>query len=71
MSYLLEILGRGLLSDLTAAFRDVLADTADTPTDRLEEQVRRCPEQYLWVHRKFKDLPENYPDYYADLDALK
>ena len=37
----------------------------------LEEQVRRCPEQYLWVHRKFKDLPEKYPDYYADLDALK
>lgn len=37
----------------------------------LEEQVRRCPEQYLWVHRKFKDLPDSYPDYYADLDALK
>ena len=37
----------------------------------LEAQVRRCPEQYLWVHRKFKDLPESYPDYYADLDALK
>ncbi len=37
----------------------------------LEEQVRQFPEQYLWVHRKFKDLPESYPDYYADLDALK
>jgi KDO2-lipid IV(A) lauroyltransferase len=37
----------------------------------LEEQIRQCPEQYLWVHRKFKDLPESYPDYYADLDALK
>jgi len=37
----------------------------------LEEQVRRYPEQYLWVHRKFKNLPESYPDYYADLDALK
>jgi KDO2-lipid IV(A) lauroyltransferase len=49
----------------------------DTITDTrqyvraLEEQVRRTPEQYLWVHRKFKDLPESYPDYYADLDALK
>ena len=37
----------------------------------LEEQVRQYPEQYLWVHRKFKDLPESYPDYYADLDASK
>jgi KDO2-lipid IV(A) lauroyltransferase len=37
----------------------------------LEEQVRRTPEQYLWAHRKFKHLPEPYPDYYADLDASK
>ena len=37
----------------------------------LENQVRKCPEQYFWVHRKFKDLPDGYPDYYADLDALK
>ena len=29
------------------------------------------PEQYFWVHRKFKNLPAGYPDYYADLDALK
>jgi len=37
----------------------------------LEEQIRLCPEQYFWVHRKFKGLPEEYPDYYSDLDALK
>jgi KDO2-lipid IV(A) lauroyltransferase len=37
----------------------------------LEEHVLRCPEQYLWAHRKFKDLPGTYPDYYADLNALK
>jgi len=37
----------------------------------LEEQIRKAPEQYFWIHRKFKDLPEGYPDYYADLDALK
>jgi len=37
----------------------------------LEEHIRRCPEQYFWIHRKFKNLPEGYPDYYADLDALK
>lgn len=37
----------------------------------LEEHIRRCPEQYFWVHRKFKNLPEGYTDYYSDLDALK
>jgi len=37
----------------------------------LEEHIRVCPEQYFWVHRKFKNLPDGYPDYYSDLDALK
>lgn len=37
----------------------------------LEQHIRSCPEQYFWIHRKFKDLPDGYPDYYADLDALK
>ena len=37
----------------------------------LEDHIRLCPEQYFWIHRKFKDLPDSYPDYYADLDALK
>jgi KDO2-lipid IV(A) lauroyltransferase len=37
----------------------------------LEDHIRSCPEQYFWIHRKFKDLPDGYPDYYADLDASK
>jgi len=37
----------------------------------LEAQIRRCPEQYFWLHRKFKNLPEPLPNYYADLDAWK
>jgi KDO2-lipid IV(A) lauroyltransferase len=31
----------------------------------IEEQVRRIPEQYLWVHRRFKGLTADYPDYYG------
>jgi len=49
---------------------DLVADT-NKYVAVLEEQVRRCPEQYFWVHRKFKDLPDTYPDFYSDLDALK
>ena len=32
----------------------------------LEEKIRLAPEQYYWVHRRFKDRPSPYPDPYAD-----
>ena len=31
----------------------------------LEAQVRLVPDQYLWVHRRFKGLSSDYPDYYG------
>lgn len=31
----------------------------------IEAEVRRAPEQYLWVHRRFKGLDPDYPDYYS------
>jgi KDO2-lipid IV(A) lauroyltransferase len=31
----------------------------------LEAQIRRVPEQYLWVHRRFKGLSADYHDYYG------
>lgn len=31
----------------------------------IETQVRRAPEQYLWVHKRFKTRPEGEPDLYA------
>lgn len=37
----------------------------------LEEHIQLCPEQYFWIHRKFKDLPAGHPDLYAGLDALR
>ena len=49
---------------------DLVADTMKY-VRVLEAHIRRVPEQYFWIHRKFKDLPEGYPDYYADLDASK
>lgn len=60
---------------LLPAFEDFPSDDPAADTRRyvavLEDHVRRCPEQYFWIHRKFKDLPEPHPDYYAGLDALK
>jgi KDO2-lipid IV(A) lauroyltransferase len=37
----------------------------------LEEHIRLAPEQYYWIHRKYKDLPAPLPNYYEDLDAWK
>jgi len=31
----------------------------------IEAQVRLVPEQYLWIHRRFKGLSADYPDYYG------
>ena len=31
----------------------------------IEQQVRLVPEQYLWIHRRFKGLTDDYPDYYG------
>jgi KDO2-lipid IV(A) lauroyltransferase len=31
----------------------------------LEAQVRHHPEQYLWIHRRFKRLTAGDPDYYG------
>jgi KDO2-lipid IV(A) lauroyltransferase len=60
---------------LLPAFSDFPGDDPVEDTKRyvrvLEAHVREFPEQYFWIHRKFKDLPDGYPDYYADLDALK
>jgi len=30
----------------------------------LEDRIKKHPEQYLWVHRRFKTLPEGYPPIY-------
>jgi Kdo2-lipid IVA lauroyltransferase/acyltransferase len=31
----------------------------------LEQQILKVPEQYLWVHRRFKGLSADYPNYYG------
>lgn len=42
---------------------DEVADTRRL-VKALEEHVRTCPEQYWWVHQRFKARPEPYPDVY-------
>jgi KDO2-lipid IV(A) lauroyltransferase len=42
---------------------DMAEDTARLMKE-LESYVRQCPEQYCWIHRRFKGRPEPYPDIY-------
>lgn len=43
---------------------DEVADVARYH-ELVEAHVRRVPEQYLWMHRRFKGLADDYPDYYG------
>jgi Kdo2-lipid IVA lauroyltransferase/acyltransferase len=42
---------------------DAVADTTRFH-HLIEAHVRKVPAQYLWIHRRFKGLSEDYPDYY-------
>ncbi|HUA79468.1 MAG TPA: LpxL/LpxP family Kdo(2)-lipid IV(A) lauroyl/palmitoleoyl acyltransferase [Dyella sp.] len=42
---------------------DIEADT-ERVNRCIEDMVREAPEQYLWVHKRFKTRPEGYPPIY-------
>jgi KDO2-lipid IV(A) lauroyltransferase len=42
---------------------DALADTL-CMNQWIESEVRRCPAQYLWVHKRFKTRPQGLPALY-------
>lgn len=48
---------------------DVLHDTARI-NRLIEEHVRRVPEQYLWIHRRFKDQPDGGTRVYTSSTAV-
>ena len=60
---------QGYLGVIHPPLDDFPSDCAVTDTARfyrmIEAQVRVVPEQYLWIHRRFKGLSADYPDYYG------
>lgn len=40
------------------------AHDAQRFNELIEAHARHVPDQYLWIHRRFKGLGEDYPDYY-------
>ena len=51
------------------AFEDFPGSDAVHDVERfntlLQAQILKVPEQYLWMHRRFKGLSADYPDYYG------
>ncbi|MFK5895023.1 MAG: LpxL/LpxP family Kdo(2)-lipid IV(A) lauroyl/palmitoleoyl acyltransferase [Pseudomonadota bacterium] len=43
-----------------------LEEDATRTNKILEELIKKAPEQYLWVHRRFKTRPEGMPQLYPD-----
>lgn len=41
------------------------AEDTQRLTQRLEDYIRLCPEQYWWIHQRFKGRPAPLPDLYA------
>ena len=60
---------QGYRAVIYPAFDNFPSDDPVADTERfnhlVEAQVRRVPEQYLWIHRRFKGLTADYPDYYS------
>ena len=50
------------------SFDSVTQTIGETPMIRInriiEDNIRLAPEQYFWVHKRFKARGEGYPDVY-------
>jgi len=61
----------GYRGTIQAPLENFPTDDAVADTERfnhiVEAEVRRMPAQYLWIHRRFKGLTPDYPNYYAGL----
>jgi KDO2-lipid IV(A) lauroyltransferase len=61
--------GKGYLVVIGPELENFPSDDPVVDTARfgalLEAQIRHHPEQYLWMHRRFKGLSADYPDYYG------
>jgi KDO2-lipid IV(A) lauroyltransferase len=63
--------GSGYLLKLYPALEDFPGTRLEVDADRIntiiEEQIRTMPEQYLWVHRRFKTRPEGESSVYYSI----
>jgi len=60
--------GKGYQVDLGARIEGLASGDEEKDTaamnQAIEEMVKKAPEQYLWVHKRFKTRPEGEPKFY-------
>ena len=55
-----------ILEDISEALQGGDKESVATQMNRaIEQAIRMAPEQYMWLHRRFKTRPEGQPDRYA------
>ena len=58
--------------NISPALADFPSKNPQTDTDRInrgiEDMVKQAPEQYLWLHKRFKTRPDGEPDFYKNKD---
>ena len=63
--------GSGYIGEILPALENFPTDDQAADAARvnalLAAWIRKAPEQYYWVHRRFKNRPEPYPDPYRDI----
>lgn len=59
---------RALVKQFYPAWKSFPGEDAQADAQRMnrfiEERVREHPEQYFWLHKRFKTRPEGSPDFY-------
>lgn len=60
---------KGYRMHIQPALTDFPSDSPAADAERfnhlIEAHIHHVPEQYLWLHKRFKGLSDDYPDYYA------
>ena len=58
---------------ISPVLKEFPSKDAQSDTDRInqgiEDMVKQAPEQYLWLHKRFKTRPQDEPDFYAQPDV--
>ena len=57
LKYKMVTIGDPIVPDTTKPHDEALRDLTAEYIARLEEVIRQAPDQYLWLHRRFRHIP--------------